>query len=213
VKEVPFRRVTVTLGRVRELYRLNPRGKVPVLVQGSEIVADSDRIARHLEARYPEPGLIPADPQARAYATLLESWADGALHFVVGGFKWLNPANRAAALANTAGEVAGGLLGPVVGRVLLRRERRRYAAWGYTAETLGRLEGRMREDLAVLGALLAGKPYLLGRSPTLADIAAFAQLSWMDRYREGHLLHEAPAVAEWCARLAAVPPIAAALSS
>ncbi|HYV57149.1 MAG TPA: glutathione S-transferase N-terminal domain-containing protein, partial [Candidatus Nitrosopolaris sp.] len=51
LKGVPFRRVPVTLGRLRELRRLNPLGQAPVLVQGSEVVADSSRIARHLEAR------------------------------------------------------------------------------------------------------------------------------------------------------------------
>src|SRR5437867_9132707 len=130
LKGVPFRRVTVTLGRRRELKRLNPLGKVPVLVQGTEVISDSSRIARHLDACYPEPLLIPTDPAARAYALLLEEWADEALYFIVAAFKWLNPANRAAALANTVTEVTGGALRPLVGWALARNERRRYAAWG-----------------------------------------------------------------------------------
>src|SRR5689334_8153295 len=75
LKGVPFRRVTVTIGRRRELQRLNPLGKVPVLVAGADVVADSSRIARYLEARHPEPALVPAPPEARAYAALLEEWA------------------------------------------------------------------------------------------------------------------------------------------
>src|SRR5689334_15456342 len=147
LKGVPFRRVTVTVGRLRELRRLNPLGKVPVLVAGGDVVADSSRIARHLEARYAEPALVPAAPEARAYAALLEEWADEALYFIVGAFKWLNRENRAAALANTATEMAGPIVRPVVGRLLARRVRRRYAASGYTAASLGDLEERMREHL------------------------------------------------------------------
>src|SRR6059036_2402979 len=62
LKGVPFRRVTLTLGRRRELQRLNPLGKVPVLVHDGAAIADSSRIARHLEERYPTPALIPVGP-------------------------------------------------------------------------------------------------------------------------------------------------------
>jgi glutathione S-transferase len=213
LKSVPFRSVTVTLRRARELRRLNPLGKVPVLVQGPEVVADSSRIARHLEARYPDPGLIPADPAARAYAALLEEWADEALYFIVGAFKWLNPENRAAAVDNTVSEISAGALRPLVGRALAWSIRRRYAAWGCRSSGLGELVTRMRENLATLETLLSGKPYLLGRVTTLADVAVFSQLAWMRGYAEARLIDEVPAVAEWLDRLQAAPPIAAALRS
>jgi glutathione S-transferase len=213
VKGVPFRRVTVTLGRLRELWRLNPLRKVPVLVHGPDVVCDSSRIVRHLEERWPDPVLVPTGPEARAYAGLLEDWADEALYFLVSAFKWLNPVNRTAALANTVTEVAGGPLRPLVGCALARRVRRRYAAWGYGPDALGALEERMRENLRVLSGLVAGKAFLLGRTPTVADVAAFAQLTWMERYAEGRLLDDAPAVRDWLARFAELPPVAAALAS
>ena len=172
---------------------------------------DSSRIARHLEARYPEPALIPRDPTARAYATLVEEWADEALYFIVAAFKWLNPVNRRAAVENTVSEMTGAALRPLVGHLLVRRERRRYAAWGHTEATLGTLEERMRENVAALAGLLDGRPYLLGRRPMLADVAAFAQLCWLGRYVERRLLAETPAVQQWLERLAAAPPVAAAL--
>src|SRR5437763_1858592 len=213
LKGVPYRTVSVTVGRRRELRPPNPLGQVPVLVHGAEVIADSSAIARWAEAHYPDPALIPTDPEAGAYCRLGEEWADEALYFIVGAFKWLNPANRSAALANTVSEVASGALGPLVGWALVRRIRRRYAARGYTAAALGGLETRMRENLGVLAALLGDRPYLLGRSPTLADVAAFAQLSWMRRYAEARLLDGAPTVLDWLDRLAAVPPVAAALSA
>jgi glutathione S-transferase len=212
LKDVPFRRVTVTVRRRRELKRLNPLGKVPVLVHGTDVVVDSSAIARYLETRYPTPALIPTEPAARAYAALVEEWADEALYFLVTAFKWLNPANRAAARTNTVTELEAGILRPLVARRLFRYVAKRYRLSGYTAASLPDLEARMRENLATLEGLLAGKPYLLGRSPTLADVAAFAQLEWMQRYAEAHLLDDVPDVRAWMARLADVPPIAAALS-
>jgi glutathione S-transferase len=213
VKGVPFRRVTVTLGRLRELRRLSPPGRVPVLVHAPEVIAGSSRIARHLDARYPEPALIPDDPAARAYAALLEEWADEALHSIVCAFKWLNPENRPAALANTVTEMTGAALRPVLGRLLARRMRRRHGARGHSAATLGDLRDRMRGNLAVLAELLVGKRCLLGRAATLADVAVFSQLVWMRRYAEGRLLDESPGVVDWLEQLASLPPIAAALSS
>jgi len=213
LKGVPFRRVTLTLARRRELRRLSPLCKVPVLVDGDYVIADSSRIARHLERHHPEPRLIPADPAARAYALLIEEWADEALYFVVGAFKWLNPENRPAALANTVTEMSGGLLRPVIGRLLARNVRRRYAAWGYTRASLSEFEERMRDNLAHLATLLSGKRYLLGGAPTVADVAAFAQLAWMQRYAERRLLDDVPIVLRWLERLGAAPPIAAALAS
>ena len=213
LKGVAFRRVTLTVGRMRELRRLNPLGKVPVLVESGVAIADSSRIVRHLEAHHPEPALIPIGPEARAFAGLLEEWADEVLYPMVGAFKWLDPENRAAALANTVDEMAAAPLRPLVGRILLRTVRRRFAAWGYTAATLPEVEERMLENLGTLATLLAGKPFLLGRVPTIADVAVFAQLAWMERYAARSLLARVPAVQAWLGRLGAMPPVASALAS
>jgi glutathione S-transferase len=213
MKGVPFRRVTATLGRRRQLARLNPLGTVPVLVDREIVIVDSSRIARHLEAAHPEPVLIPSGREARAYATLVEQWADGALAFLVGALRWLNPANRAAAIANGAAEIAPAPLRPLVGRILARREQRRWAAWGYGPSAVPDLEERLRENLGALAALLDGKVFLLGRTATLADVAVLAQITDLQRYEEARLLAPLPDVQAWIERLAAVPAIGAALSS
>jgi glutathione S-transferase len=50
------------------------QGLVPVIVDGGEVVADSVRILRHLEERYPEPALFPAEPASRAEVDLFLEW-------------------------------------------------------------------------------------------------------------------------------------------
>ena len=47
------------LGQI-ELFRLSGQRQVPVLVDGSEGIADSTEIALHLEQRHPLPQLLPA---------------------------------------------------------------------------------------------------------------------------------------------------------
>jgi glutathione S-transferase len=56
---------------VREL---SGQDLVPVLVDGDAIVADSTRILHHLERRFPEPPLFPAEPAARAEVEVFLDW-------------------------------------------------------------------------------------------------------------------------------------------
>jgi glutathione S-transferase len=61
---------------------------VPVLVSGDgEVVTDSTRILRWLEARHPEPPLWPRAPAARARADVFAEWFDDV---------WKGPPNRIA---------------------------------------------------------------------------------------------------------------------
>jgi glutathione S-transferase len=50
---------------------------VPVIVDDGEVVADSLRILRHLEERYPEPPLFPAEPARRAEVDVFLEWFNG----------------------------------------------------------------------------------------------------------------------------------------
>ncbi len=54
-----------------ELFRVNPAGAVPVLVDGGAAVPESLVILEYLEDRYPERPLLPRDPVGRARARLL----------------------------------------------------------------------------------------------------------------------------------------------
>ncbi len=50
--------------------RLNPLGKVPVLVDGNFVLPESAAILWYLESKYPTPALVPASLQARAQVDL-----------------------------------------------------------------------------------------------------------------------------------------------
>jgi glutathione S-transferase len=55
---------------------LNPKGQVPVLVDGDVVVYDSTQIFEYLEDRSPEPPLYPRDAGGRARCRRLEAAAD-----------------------------------------------------------------------------------------------------------------------------------------
>jgi glutathione S-transferase len=50
------------------------QGLVPVIVDDAEVVADSTRILRYLDERYPEPRLFPSDPARRAAVDIFIEW-------------------------------------------------------------------------------------------------------------------------------------------
>jgi glutathione S-transferase len=76
-KGVPMESVPIGLGSDDEEFRrASPLGKMPAMVDGDYRLADSSAIIHYVEARHPEPALIPADPQERGRAIWFEEYAD-----------------------------------------------------------------------------------------------------------------------------------------
>src|SRR5205823_12860394 len=79
-KDLEYEKIFVDLRRqeqkMPEFLRLNPYGKVPVLVDEDEVVYDSTIINEYLEDEYPLPRLLPEDSQGRARARILEDYCD-----------------------------------------------------------------------------------------------------------------------------------------
>ena len=62
-----------------EFLEASPLGKMPALRDGDFTLADSSAIAAYIEARFPEPQLIPADPRMRGRTIWFEEFADTVL--------------------------------------------------------------------------------------------------------------------------------------
>ena len=171
-KQLSFTPIEVTpgVGQV-DLYRLSGQRQVPVLVDGSEVIADSTAIALHMEQKHPDPALLPSDPALRAQVLLLEDWADTAL---AAGARMalvqaaasdpvlrdgLLPEATPSPLRSLVGALPGGVLSGV-GQVLDQQ-----------------VLQQLRSSLEQLTALVQAQPYLVGDSLSLADLAVMAQLS------------------------------------
>jgi glutathione S-transferase len=79
-KDLEFERVNVDLRKneqkAPEFLKLNPYGKVPVLVDEDVVVYDSTIINEYLDEEYPNPALMPQDSATRARVRLLEDFCD-----------------------------------------------------------------------------------------------------------------------------------------
>ncbi len=59
-----------------EFLAASPFRKMPALRDGDYLLADSSAIVHYLEAKHPEPALIPADPKLRGKVIWFEEFAD-----------------------------------------------------------------------------------------------------------------------------------------
>jgi glutathione S-transferase len=79
-KDLSYEKIFVDLmkneQKAAEFLRLNPYGKVPVLVDEDEVIYDSTVINEYLEDEYPHPPLMPEESGARACVRMLEDFAD-----------------------------------------------------------------------------------------------------------------------------------------
>ena len=75
-KGLPFELVPVPMPNPEAFRALNPIGKVPALEIDGEVIPESQVICEYLEARFPEPPLLPLEPGARARAQLLSRIVD-----------------------------------------------------------------------------------------------------------------------------------------
>jgi glutathione S-transferase len=82
-KGVPFERIMVPFSQTGgynpkhpEVLAANPKGQVPVLVDGELAIFDSTVIFEYLEDAWPRPALYPRDAAERARCRLLDLFAD-----------------------------------------------------------------------------------------------------------------------------------------
>ena len=67
----------------------SPFRKMPALVDGDYALADSSAIIHYLEAKYPDPPLIPSDPKERGKVVWFDEWSDTLL-FACGAKMFFN---------------------------------------------------------------------------------------------------------------------------
>ncbi|CAH1180452.1 unnamed protein product [Phaedon cochleariae] len=65
-KQIPHEVVYISLFQKPEWYhKIHPEGKVPALVDGSNVIVESTDICDYLDEKYPENPLYPAEPEAK----------------------------------------------------------------------------------------------------------------------------------------------------
>jgi glutathione S-transferase len=200
-KGVAYRTVEYNGLRARGAARLSEAGKLPVLDYDGERIQDSSAICDFLERKHPSPPLLPADPEARALALVLEDWADESLYFLEVYLRFEIPEvlPRALDLLCTGRPRWERALFAVAVPPQLRKKLRAQGTGKLSRE---RVEELFLEHLGQVDTLLARSGWLVGSACSIADIAVGSQLAEM--HRTSHLaprIDETPRVVDWLARL------------
>ncbi len=144
---------------------LNRFGQVPVLVDGDDVVADSNAILVYVARKYGGEQWLPSDPLQAARVQ-----------------RWLSVA---------AGPIASG---PARARLITV-----FGARFDAAETIA----QSHKLLQVVEAELAGRDWLVGDRPTIADVAGYTYIAHAP---EGNVALEAyPNVRAWLRRIESLP--------
>lgn len=191
-KGLEYRKIEVTPGVGQfDVYRLSGQRQVPVLKDGSTVIADSTAIAFYLDREYPDQPIIPTDPKQRAACLLMEEWADSSIgpKSRLALFAGLSQdlSFRSALLPTSTPDVVKTLVNAVPGDVL------KFLGVGLGAapEDIKAALDDLRQDLEALSILVTDNPYLLGNTPTLADFAV-AGLSLLIKFPDGPYLNLPP---------------------
>ncbi len=175
-------------------------------------VTDTTPLIAWLEAQQPAPPVIPADPLQRFFSLLMEDYADEWLWRPAMHYRWWYPEGRAALGWHLAAELMAEmpLPAPLKRAMIRRRQLGGFVTGdGVTKANCKQVEQAYHDNLAWLSAMLEERPYLLGNSPSLADVAfmgpMFRHFS-QDPVPAEIMRTTAPRVWEWVARTWAAGP-------
>jgi glutathione S-transferase len=171
-KRVPFDTINAT--SPIQVRRLNPRGKLPVMIDDGTKLADSSEIIRHLETRHPEPRLYPQDPRTRAIALMLEDWADESLYWHVVYERWQIP-DQFSKFAAVVFDPVPAALRPIIKLTFARQTRGQLRGQGLGRLNVGEQREKLRTALDWLDSMVDGQ-FLCGPELSIADVAVAAQV-------------------------------------
>ncbi|MBG9388909.1 glutathione S-transferase family protein [Caenimonas aquaedulcis] len=97
-----------------EYKAINPRGQVPVLVDGDQVITQIVAIVNHLDQKFPDAGFLPRDPLARTRVLETLAWMNNTVHptftHVFMPHKFSDDAQAQAAVKTHGAKLYGGML-------------------------------------------------------------------------------------------------------
>lgn len=195
IEEIPL---SQALTRVR---KLNPAGKLPCLEHNGRLIGDSTDIAHYLEREFPEPPLVPKDPQLRGLCHVFEDWADESLYFYEMRLRFTLPHNARRWIPELTKhdprwmKTVATYFIPRMMRGVLSRQ-------GVGRKSVEGVLGDVERHVTAIGDWLGGRDWLVGDALSLADLSVFSQLACIHGADEGaRIIRSSRPVAEWMARV------------
>lgn len=202
VKGLPYTAHNVSMqAAVTQRTKVNRTGKLPAIRDDGNAVGDSTDIALYLEEKYPQPPLLPQDPQLRAMALILEDWADESLYFYELYLRFTVSRNADKWVPILTANDSD-LVQRASRFVIPRHMKGILAKQGLGRKSYAQVVADMERHADTVEDMLDGRDWLVGDKLSLADIAVFAQWFCIRGAVEGEKAVDAhPHLAKWMERV------------
>lgn len=156
--------------------RRSPTGQIPFIVDDGQVIADSEAIIRHYEARqaaHLDAGLTAAE---RATAFFVRELVEERLYWQITFMRWGDPAGWAVFKPDLVKYLPRFMRGPLlftIRRTLLRQMHRR----GLSPADPAGAYAQGQRLLDALADLLGDRPFFLGATPRTLDMSLYAFLA------------------------------------
>jgi glutathione S-transferase len=173
----------------KDAIAMSGQGKVPVLVDGDKVVADSQAIAEYLDAAYPAEASLFSEADCRAFANFVKSWTERSLHHAI------TPVVIADIYARLAPQDQPYFR--QTREAALKRSIEDFAAGREAAMPA------FRAALAPIYAVLKTQAFISGETPAYPDHIVFGALQWARLVSSTPLFTEDDAIVAWMNRVLA----------
>ena len=169
-------------------------------------MTDTTPMLGWFENAHPANPVMPSDPVVRFLALLVEDYADEWLWRAAMHYRWSYEPDRALLSRLICDDQLAPLPWPRPLKLRMVRLRQRVGFVvrdGVNSRTRAHVEAGYRAALAGMSAMLAGRPFLLGNAPSIADFGLMGPMLrhfGQDPTPAEIMRNEAPAVYEWVAR-------------
>lgn len=166
MSKLPFEKAPMSLSKA-------PKGKMPYIDDGGELLGDSTFIRWHLEKKYGidfDRGLT---TEQRATAWAFEKMAEDNLYWVNVHSRWMIDANFQKGPVNFFKGVPA-LIRPGVVSVIRRRVRKTLHGQGIGRHTAEEISAIGKHSIDAIAGYLGDKPFFMGNEPSGIDATMFA---------------------------------------
>lgn len=206
---IPHERIEINTRIMREVI-LPATGymKVPVMqCPDRRWLKDTTPMMQWLDQRHGQASIYPADPVARFLALLVEDYADEWLWRPAMYYRWNFPDSHRLLRHRLGRELSAGTWysATLLGWYMRWRQYLIYVRGdGVRAHNEAEIQALYLRSLQQISTLLGSRQFLLGARPSIVDFAFFASMFRhfaLDPHSARIMLHQAPAVYAWVARV------------
>ena len=171
----------------KDAIAMSGQGKVPVLLDGDQVIHDSWTIARYLEATYPDRPSLFGGPGGLAVTQFVDSWIAGTVLAQIARMIFVDVYNGIAEKD----------------KAYFRAEREKRLGMTLEAFCADREERlpKFRQSLQPLRDTLKRQPFLGGENPNYADFVAFSAFQWPRVMSPLQIIEPDDPVQAWISRI------------